>query len=207
MSSTSYITVKGSASEQIAEKKSKFICSIAHVQSEIEAEDFIKSAKKKYYDARHNVYAYIIGTGANKVKKYSDDGEPSRTGGFPVMEMLEQQGVTDVVCVVTRYFGGILLGTGGLIRAYTAAAQKALVSAGKSVLTLCSIIKITVPYNLLSNLEYIIKDIAVIESKDFANDVTITVYTQNEEQVINAVTQKFGIGIKCETVGTQYKPI
>ncbi|MBS6929934.1 MAG: YigZ family protein [Lachnospiraceae bacterium oral taxon 082] len=110
---------------EIVEKKSRFIANIAAVASEEEAIEFIEKIKKKYYDARHNCYAYIIGDKGDK-KKCSDDGEPQRSAGMPMMEVLENQGYFDIVVVVTRYFGGTLLGVGGLIRAYQGAVIEGL---------------------------------------------------------------------------------
>ena len=110
---------------EIVEKKSRFIANIAAVASEEEAIKFIEKIKKKYYDARHNCYAYIIGDKGDK-KKCSDDGEPQRSAGMPMMEVLENQGYFDIVVVVTRYFGGTLLGVGGLIRAYQGAVIEGL---------------------------------------------------------------------------------
>ena len=110
---------------EIVEKKSRFIANIAAVSSEEEATEFIEKIKKKYYDARHNCYAYIIGDKGDK-KKCSDDGEPQRSAGMPMMEVLENQGYFDIVVVVTRYFGGTLLGVGGLIRAYQGAVIEGL---------------------------------------------------------------------------------
>ena len=110
---------------EIVEKKSRFIANIAAVSSEEEAIEFIEKIKKKYYDARHNCYAYIIGDKGDK-KKCSDDGEPQRSAGMPMMEVLENQGYFDIAAVVTRYFGGTLLGVGGLIRAYQGAVIEGL---------------------------------------------------------------------------------
>ena len=110
---------------EIVENKSRFIANIAAVASEEEAIEFIEKIKKKYYDARHNCYAYIIGDKGDK-KKCSDDGEPQRSAGMPMMEVLENQGYFDIVVVVTRYFGGTLLGVGGLIRAYQGAVIEGL---------------------------------------------------------------------------------
>lgn len=110
---------------EIVEKKSRFIANIAAVASEEDAIEFIEKIKKKYYDARHNCYAYIIGDKGDK-KKCSDDGEPQRSAGMPMMEVLENQGYFDIVVVVTRYFGGTLLGVGGLIRAYQGAVIEGL---------------------------------------------------------------------------------
>lgn len=105
------------------EKRSRFIGVVACVESEDEAKDFISSVKKQYHDARHNCWCYII---EGKAERYSDDGEPQGTAGIPMMEVLKREGVSNAVCVVTRYFGGILLGAGGLLRAYTKAAKDAV---------------------------------------------------------------------------------
>lgn len=203
-----YITVAQHKETQITEKKSKFICNICHADTEKFAEEFIKTIKKKYYDARHNVYAYIIGNGDNKIKKYSDDGEPSRTGGFPVLEMLEREGICDVVCVVTRYFGGILLGTGGLIRAYTLSAQTSLEEAGKHIMQTCAVFKIKIPYSHLSTAEYIIKNTSgEIENKEYANDVIITAYTpiNNKDVFLNGLCDQLNPNITIDFIGEELK--
>lgn len=120
-------TVGKAASAEFTEKKSVFIGYAAPVSSEEEARDFIASIKKKHADARHNVSAYVLGGG---IMHSSDDGEPSGTAGVPVLEVIKKSGVTNTVVVVTRYFGGILLGAGGLLRAYSAAARAAIDAAG-----------------------------------------------------------------------------
>ena len=109
----------------VVEKKSRFIGEVQSVSTEEEAQQLVASVKKKYYDARHHCYAYIVGDEGEK-KKFSDDGEPGGTAGMPMMTVLESRNLTDCVAVVTRYFGGTLLGTGGLVRAYTAATEAAL---------------------------------------------------------------------------------
>lgn len=114
---------------EIVEKKSKFIAHFYQVNTAEEAEDKIKQIKKKYYDARHNCSAYIVSIDGVCIKKSSDDGEPSGTAGAPMLEILEKQGLANVLVVVTRYFGGILLGTGGLVRAYSDALKLAIVKA------------------------------------------------------------------------------
>ncbi len=121
-----YTTLAGSAEAEFTEKKSTFIGHAAHVTTEDEARDFIKTQKSTYYDARHNVWAYVLASGA---VRYSDDGEPQGTGGIPTLDVLRKSGVTDAVVVVTRYFGGILLGAGGLVRAYSHAASLAVEAA------------------------------------------------------------------------------
>jgi len=110
---------------EIEEKKSRFIATLQPVESEEAAAEFIAKIRKKYYDARHNCPAYVIGAG-REITRCSDDGEPSGTAGRPMLEVLLGEGLTDTVVVVTRYFGGTLLGTGGLVRAYTAAVQEGL---------------------------------------------------------------------------------
>lgn len=114
---------------EIVEKKSRFIANLYHVETSLEAEKIIKDIKKKYYDAKHNCFAYIVFNEKKIQKKSSDDGEPSGTAGAPMLEILEKQSIYNVVVVVTRYFGGVLLGTGGLVRAYSDALKKALENA------------------------------------------------------------------------------
>ena len=118
------------AQSEFTEKRSRFIGQVWPVSSEEEAQERIRSAKKKYHDARHNCWCYILG---DTVLRYSDDGEPQGTAGIPMLEVFRREGVTDMVCVVTRYFGGVLLGAGGLLRAYTKSAKDALDAAGIAV--------------------------------------------------------------------------
>ena len=112
-------------SGEIEEKKSRFICHIFKIKSEEEAEEYITAVKKKYWDARHNCYAYVTGD-KGQIQRFSDDGEPQGTAGKPMLDILNSYGLTDCLLVVTRYFGGVLLGTGGLIRAYQAAAKEGI---------------------------------------------------------------------------------
>ena len=121
-------TVKKQGYAEIIEKRSKFIANVYPVSSQAEASDIINKIKKQYYDAKHNVYAYII-EGSSTYSKYTDDGEPQGTAGLPIYDMLQKQQLVNVLVVVTRYFGGILLGTGGLVRAYTEAAKQGLKNA------------------------------------------------------------------------------
>ena len=119
-----YDVPAGPAMEEITEKKSRFIAHIARVSSEEEAAEFIRAKEKEYWDARHNCSAFVIGPG-HELTRCSDDGEPSGTAGRPMLDILLRSGLHDTAAVVTRYFGGVLLGTGGLVRAYSAALQKA----------------------------------------------------------------------------------
>ena len=126
---TPYMIPSGPGEAEFSEKRSRFLGHLRHVETEDEAREFIAETKKKYYDARHNCWCYIINGGA---ERYSDDGEPQGTAGIPMLEVLRREGISDVVCVVTRYFGGVLLGAGGLLRAYTRSTKDALDAAGIS---------------------------------------------------------------------------
>lgn len=199
-----YITVKEKATAEIVEKKSRFIAAMRHVESEEEAVAFISSVKKEHYNARHNVYAFILNNG---FKKYSDDGEPTRTGGFPVLEMLEMEGITDCVCVVTRYFGGTLLGTGGLIRAYTKAAKDCLSECGLLKKTMCDIIEIKCDYTFLSKVEHILKTGSYkIENVDYGENVVVKVICEKikTDELLTELTDTFGIGVSVEISGQIY---
>lgn len=121
--------VEECVSDEIVEKKSRFIANLFFVESVEDAEEKIKFMKKKYYDAKHNCFAYIINCNNETIKKSSDDGEPSGTAGSPMLEILEKGNLANILIVVTRYFGGILLGTGGLVRAYSEALKRALTHA------------------------------------------------------------------------------
>ena len=118
-------TIEGKVTAEVEEKKSRFIANLFYVESLEEAENCLKQIKKKYYDARHNCYAYVVKE-ENIIKKSSDDGEPSGTAGSPILNVIERNNLCNVIIIVTRYFGGILLGTGGLVRAYTEAATNAV---------------------------------------------------------------------------------
>ena len=141
----SYKTIEGEAIGEIVEKKSRFIGRLCHVETEEEALAFIDEVKAEHRTARHNVYAYVLRNGR---VRYTDDGEPSGTAGMPVLEALQHAGLQDVGCVITRYFGGVLLGTGGLVRAYTQAVHAALEAADIVTISPCVDITLTAPYNL-----------------------------------------------------------
>ena len=127
---TEYCVPAGAGESEYVEKRSRFLGHVRPVESEEEAKAFVAAVKKEHYDARHNCWCYIIKDGP---ERYSDDGEPQGTAGIPMLEVLRREGVSNVVCVVTRYFGGVLLGAGGLFRAYTKSAKDALDAAGLAV--------------------------------------------------------------------------
>ncbi len=142
------------AEAEFTEKRSRFIGQIKRVESEEEARAFIESVKKKHYDARHNCWCYVLHEG--NVLRYGDDGEPQGTAGQPMLNVFQREGVENVVCVVTRYFGGILLGAGGLTRAYAKSAKDALDAAGKARMRLWTALTVDCPYPMLERLKLLI---------------------------------------------------
>lgn len=166
---------------EIVEKKSRFIANIAAVSSEEEAIEFIEKIKKKYYDARHNCYAYIIGDKGDK-KKCSDDGEPQRSAGMPMMEVLENQGYFDIVAVVTRYFGGTLLGVGGLIRAYQGAVIEGLNASVSGEIHEGFRAKYKFGYDFYGKIKYIAEsENIVVEDTLFDENVTMSLIFEDGE--------------------------
>ena len=149
-----FITIKSNISSEIVEKKSKFIDNLMKVENKEEAEEKIKEIKKKYYDARHNCVAYRIIEKDGLIEKASDDGEPSGTAGGPMLNILRNQNLANILVVVTRYFGGILLGTGGLVRAYSDATIKAINSADKVKKVMGIEFQISMEYSQLENFKY-----------------------------------------------------
>lgn len=145
-----YFIPAGAGEAEFVEKRSSFLGHVRMVETEDEAKAFVAEMKKKFYDARHNCWCYIIKDGA---VRYSDDGEPQGTAGIPMLEVLKREGVTNVVCVVTRYFGGVLLGTGGLLRAYTKSAKDALDAAGICVVRRWVKAEIACSYAMLERLK------------------------------------------------------
>ena len=151
-----YLTLARPGQGEYEEKKSRFLGKAVHIESEEEAAAFIAGIRKQYYDARHNCYAWVLGEGSER-KKSSDDGEPSGTAGQPILRVIEGSGCTNVLVIVTRYFGGTLLGTGGLVRAYTQAARAALEDAQKARMCLCRKLAVTVEYGALDRLLYALR--------------------------------------------------
>jgi len=175
-----YVTIKNQASDEFVEKRSRFIGHIKPVTTREQAEEFIAEIKSKYWDARHNVYAYVLRDG--QFRKYSDDGEPQGTAGVPVLEVLLKENVTDCVVVVTRYFGGILLGTGGLTRAYSKSARIAIAAGEIQNMVLCDNLKITCDYSFYGKLGAFLGEMgAKILNTDFSEDVTVTFALRKSE--------------------------
>lgn len=159
--------------DRFEEKHSKFISQLWRVESADEATAKIKEMRDTHWDATHNCWAYLVREG--NLMRYSDDGEPQGTAGQPILEVLRHRGLTNVCCVVTRYFGGILLGTGGLVRAYTQGAQLAVAAAGVMRMSLFSTVLIACPYNLFEIVQRVLPDFdCTIDETDYGADVTLT---------------------------------
>ena len=168
----SYKTIRKAASAEFVEKHSRFIGYIAPVTTAEEANEFIASIKSKHWDATHKVPAYILRQ--DNAKRYSDDGEPQGTAGVPVLSVLEKAELVDCVCVVTRYFGGTLLGTGGLVRAYSHGASIAVEAGGIVTRALCKKLSVTCDYGFYGKLSPMILEAGgVIEDTLFEDSVTV----------------------------------
>lgn len=150
-----YRIIAHGGTAEIEEKKSRFIAHVEAVSSEEEALAFVGKIKKQYWDARHNCYAYIVGE-QGELKRFSDDGEPSGTAGRPILEVLENAGLRDLALVVTRYFGGTLLGMGGLVRAYTKAAQEGLAASGVCTMACGYELTVVSDYNGIGKIQYLL---------------------------------------------------
>ncbi|MBQ5334149.1 MAG: YigZ family protein [Oscillospiraceae bacterium] len=173
MNTPDYSTIKGSAEASFTEKKSEFIGFLRHVETDEEANAYIAEIRAMHRKATHNVYAYILRNGS--VTRYSDDGEPQGTAGVPVFEVLRKEGLTDVCCVVTRYFGGILLGGGGLVRAYSHSAKIAIDAAERMIMRSCYPFEITADYNLYGRIANILPEFEVkVLDTAFTDNVTIS---------------------------------
>ena len=170
---TDYKTVKNESYGEFTEKRSRFIGYVKPVKTEVEATEFINSIRSKHWDARHNVYAYSLREG--NIKRYSDDGEPSGTAGMPVLDVITKNEVYDVCVVVTRYFGGVLLGTGGLVRAYSQGAKTALESGQVVLMQNCLVCSLSCTYNQYGKISSLIPETGgVIDDSVFESDVKLS---------------------------------
>lgn len=175
---TDYKTINNKSSVQLIEKRSKFIGYASPVISEEEALDFIGKVKALHWDAKHNVYAYdIIEDGR---QRYSDDSEPKGTAGLPIIEIIKKEGLKNIVVVVTRYFGGVLLGKGGLIRAYSSAAKMAIDAAQIVNMSLCKLYDLTTDYNFYAKVSSLItSNFGFVDNTDFTDKVKITFHIKD----------------------------
>ncbi len=170
-----YLIPTRDAEAEFTEKRSRFIGRVWHVETEEEAIAHIKKMREQHWDATHNVYAYIIKDGPTR---FSDDGEPGGTAGMPTLQVLQKEGLHDILCVVTRYFGGILLGAGGLVRAYTKGAKLAVDAAGISMKRVWDVIYLPVPYSWYERMKLEVANYeGIIRDTQFGMDVELEVLT------------------------------
>ncbi len=201
------ITIKEHIQSEIVEKKSKFIANVFYVQSKDEAENKIKEIKKKYFDARHNCSSYRVLEEGNIVEKANDDGEPSGTAGAPMLNILQKKDLLNVVVIVTRYFGGILLGTGGLVRAYSDVTLKAIEEADVIEITMGKEYEVTVDYSNLEKLKHYMKTNSINITKiEYLKEIVCNLQIPNEtiDKFINDIKQKKINIIEYKELGEKY---
>ncbi len=200
-----YKTVLQPSEIEIVEKKSRFIGFAAPVSTEEEANEFVNSIKQKHKIATHNVYAYVLRH--NNINKFTDDAEPSGTAGLPTLDSIRKAGFTDTAVVVTRYFGGTLLGTGGLVKAYSTAAKEAIIAAKPIIKKLCCLYEITCRYDLLGSVQYTLEMKGFpIENIEYTDKVKLTVSADfgTEDLLINEITTVTGATAKIEYLEDRY---
>lgn len=187
----SYKIIVEGGSDEIEIKKSRFIGQAFPIESAKDAEDIIKSVEKKYWDARHNCYAYILGS-SSEVQRFSDNGEPSGTAGKPILEVLQGAEITNTLIVVTRYFGGTLLGTGGLVRAYTQAAQAAIAASKTAVMTYGQKITFSIGYDMVDRIQHTFGQMEIpLDNPVYGTDVSYDIVVSAGEagSVITKITE------------------
>ena len=201
-----YKTLVSRADAEFIINKSRFIGHGKPVETEEEALSFLAEMRETYKDATHNCYAYIVGANMG-VMRYSDDGEPQGTAGMPILEVLRHEQLENCLCVVTRYFGGVLLGTGGLVRAYTKGAQIAVAAAGVQRMSLFSVALIACPYNLYEMVQHLLPEYdCAAEQTDFGADVTLTVTLPagGEERLNAALAEATAGQVYAEVMETRF---
>lgn len=178
-----FLTIKENVQAEIVEKKSKFIANLFYIENIEEAEKIIKETRKKYFDARHNCIAYRVIEDGQIIERFSDDGEPSGTAGAPMLNILQKNGYVNVLIVVTRYFGGILLGTGGLVRAYSDSLTLAIEKSIKIEKRLGNQLEVIVDYSELDNFKYYCRNnkINIIEST-FEEKIICKIEMENDKK-------------------------
>ncbi len=195
------------AESEFTEKRSRFISNLWHIESETEARAHIEDMRRRYYDASHHCWCYLLREG--NVLRYSDDGEPQGTAGQPMLEVFRREGVTDLCCVVTRYFGGILLGAGGLTRAYAQGAKDALNAAGIAKVSLWSTWDLPCPYPLLERIRQETSlHGGVIRSADYGEDVRLRLAfpADSAEAFSERLREISSGGLTMRSVGEEYLP-
>ena len=202
-----YFIPAGSGEAEYVEKRSSFLGHVRVAETEEEARAFIAEMKKKYYDARHNCWCYII---RGDAVRYSDDGEPQGTAGIPMLEVFKREGIENVVCVVTRYFGGVLLGAGGLLRAYTKSAKDALDAAGVSVVRRWVKAEVPCSYSMLERVKLECTAVnGVVEDVEYGADVTVRtlIPEENAESFAVRITDISGGKSTVRAAGEAFMPV
>lgn len=207
MNIDSYITVREEASDEVVIMKSRFIGYAAPCETEDDALAFLRRIKEKHRDARHHCYAYVIGLNAG-VMRYSDDGEPGGTAGLPMMDVLKNAGAVNCCVVVVRYFGGVLLGTGGLVRAYTLGCKIALEAAGLVRMELSDVLRCRISYPLWNSVQYAVQKLPVqLGDTVYAEDVAfvLIVRKKDSEATVLQLRNLSDGKMTCEPVSEEYK--
>ena len=207
MNIDSYITVHEEASDEVVIMKSRFIGYAAPCETEEDALAFLRRIKEKHRDARHHCYAYVIGLNAG-VMRYSDDGEPGGTAGLPMMDVLKNAGAVNCCVVVVRYFGGVLLGTGGLVRAYTLGCKIALEAAGLVRMELSDVLRCRISYPLWNSVQYAVQKLPVqLGDTVYAEDVAfvLIVRKKDSEATVLQLRNLSDGKMTCEPVSEEYK--
>ena len=202
----SYLVPFESAESEFEEKRSRFISHLYRVETEAQARARIDEMKKKYYDARHNCWCYVLHDGT---VRYGDDGEPQGTAGQPMLNVFQREGVENAVCIVTRYFGGILLGAGGLTRAYAKAAKDALDAAGKSRMQPFAVLHLTCPYPMLERVKQLIAaQNGSIEDTAFGAEAVLTILLPKEAEnvFLQALTELSGGKLNAQGAEDRFLP-
>ncbi len=205
-SADSYITVRAESTDEIVIQKSRFIGYAAPCETEEEALAFLRRIRERHRDARHHCYAYVIGLNAG-VMRYSDDGEPGGTAGLPMMDVLKSEKAVNCCVVVVRYFGGVLLGTGGLVRAYTQGCKIALQAAGIVRMERSEILRCRLSYPLWNSVQYTLQKMPVrTAGVEYAEDVSLTIIVRKaDSEAVNLQLRNLSDGkIDCEVLSEKY---
>lgn len=200
-----YLVPSEYGEDEFIEKKSRFIGRIWPVETEEEALAWIQEMKRKHYDATHNCWAYIIRDGA---VRFSDDGEPGGTAGMPMLQVLQREGLFNAVCVVTRYFGGILLGAGGLVRAYTKGAKIAVDAAGKSMKRVWTVLYVPCPYSFYERVRLEAEGFGgIVRKADFGAEVELELLfpEAKTQEFLDRLTDMTAGSVESMEIGQEYR--
>lgn len=200
-----YFTIANKASDEFTEKRSRFIGTVYPVTSEEEVNALVTNLKKEHHDARHNVYAYVLKDGSCR---YSEDGEPQGTAGVPILSVLQKNELKDCLVTVTRYFGGILLGTGGLTRAYTHAAALAIESAEIVMMQECELMELTCDYASYGFVGPLLNAKGILQNSDFGEQVflQVAIPPENVQDIQNELTENSAGKLQLKQIGKMVLP-